>query len=334
MAELAELLPRVRYLSFAGAAARGMAYIGVVRALQAHGGLTALRGCVGVSSGALVALTVCINLSDEAIGVLIAEHDGVSVFGRGDMTRLLHTYGLDDGALLRALVHRVLELGGMSPTITFGNLRRLTGRDFACVTTSLSSGAERTWSADSAPDARVADAVVASMSLPFIFTPVELEGELHVDGGVAMQLAHAHFPLDETLLCSTWMPWRPELATWDGYARTVLRANINSHVQLIARTLRAEGRESHLLLVRDGEGELLKFDSRLVARGYSLALCALRPELPLAVARLVLGVAAMRRVEGHHHGAPFSAVALSTEAAPPPPATAAAAGAVPAAGAA
>lgn len=47
------------------------------------------------------------------------------------------------------------------------------------------------WSSQSTPDMSLARVIRASMSLPGIFTPVDLNGERHIDGGVA-----ANFPID------------------------------------------------------------------------------------------------------------------------------------------
>lgn len=50
-------------------------------------------------------------------------------------------------------------------------------------------------SADRTPRTPVADAVAASICLPVIFRPWEIDGELHVDGGIALNLPA--WPLDE-----------------------------------------------------------------------------------------------------------------------------------------
>jgi NTE family protein len=63
------------------------------------------------------------------------------------------------------------------------------------VSANLSRGALHLFSPERTPDTPVADAIAASICLPVIFTPWEIDGEMHVDGGIVSNLPA--WPFDE-----------------------------------------------------------------------------------------------------------------------------------------
>jgi NTE family protein len=63
------------------------------------------------------------------------------------------------------------------------------------VSANLTQGRLHLFSPDRTPDVAVADAVAASISLPVIFQPREIDGELHMDGGIVSNLPA--WPFDE-----------------------------------------------------------------------------------------------------------------------------------------
>lgn len=276
-----EALPSVRYLSFSGAASKGVMYIGALRALGRWGlDREQIRGCAGVSSGALVALLVCVNAEDSAVDAAFGEYNGRNLLETPDMASLINNFGLDNGQGLRDIVTTVLEMGGLSATTSFANLDRLTGRRFACFTTNLNTGKSVTWDAQSTPRAKVADAVVASMSIPFLFTPIALGGDLHVDGGVSCQLVTSYFPLDETLLVTT----RPRfqkavIDSWEHYARSIVQSLMWSQVSVCSRG------QPQLITLDEPEMEIpvTKIRVDLITVGYNYAIWMLFPALRSAI---------------------------------------------------
>jgi NTE family protein len=95
--------------------------------------------------------------------------------------------GAPGGALVRAAVLARMRAGGGS----LGRLRehvrgwgtRFDGRLRVC-TVDRRSGRRVVFGAPGAPPADVADAVVASCSIPWLYEPVEIGGREYVDGGV------------------------------------------------------------------------------------------------------------------------------------------------------
>ncbi|MGB9723083.1 MAG: patatin-like phospholipase family protein [Chloroflexia bacterium] len=168
---LARLLGRKRRrrrvgLALSGGGGRGIAHIGVFSVLMEAG---IIPDCVaGTSAGAAAGVLFCRGWSPEQMLRLVR---GLSLLdlGRPRLRRL----GLLDGTRFEELIR---ELVG---DLTFADL----SIPLAVVACDLLTG-ERVVLRQGA----LAPAVRASCSIPGIFTPVEMEGRLLVDGGLVDHL--------------------------------------------------------------------------------------------------------------------------------------------------
>lgn len=162
-------------LALGGGAARGWAHIGVIRALKDAGIEPAV--VAGTSVGAIVGSMVC---SEH----LEAFEDWVRAITRRDVVGYMD-FALGNGGFIqgRRLMKRLQETIGKH---RFADLQRPLG----VVATDLYSGQER-W----LREGDLATAVRASMALPGLFTPVQINGEWLADGGlvnpVPVSLCHA-----------------------------------------------------------------------------------------------------------------------------------------------
>ncbi len=166
--------PRIG-LALGGGAARGWAHLGVIRALAEQGIHPQI--IAGTSVGAIVGAMLC---SDH----IEAFEGWVKSLNRGDVLRYLD-FALGNGGFIqgRRLMARFHETFG---DVDFADLKLPLG----VVATDLYSGQER-W----LREGDLAVAVRASMALPGVFTPVQIDGEWLVDGGlvnpVPVSLCHA-----------------------------------------------------------------------------------------------------------------------------------------------
>lgn len=155
--------PTVSLVLGAGGA-RGLAHIGVIRALEARG--YRIRAVAGSSMGALVG-------GIYALGELETYAEWVSALDQTDVLRLLD-WTLAGGGLIRG--RRIID-----------KLRELTGEsdiedlpiDYTAVTVDLERGREL-W----LNRGLLFDAIRASIAIPGVFTPHIHRGRTLVDGGI------------------------------------------------------------------------------------------------------------------------------------------------------
>jgi NTE family protein len=166
-------------LVLSGGGLKGLAHIGVLRALEEHGLVPSL--VVGSSIGSLIGAA-------WASGVPLRQMEArARAVRRRDIFQVAHTdvafRRLQAPALYRRepLEFLVRSLVG---DVTFRDLpRRLLVN-----TVDLHSGMQVLWGLPGLLDTKVADAVVASCALPGIFPPRVINGRSYVDGAVVENL--------------------------------------------------------------------------------------------------------------------------------------------------
>ncbi|MCM1546211.1 MAG: patatin-like phospholipase family protein [Clostridiales bacterium] len=152
-------------LALGSGGARGVAHLGVIKALEEEG----IRPdyITGCSMGSVVGAGYANGLSIEEMYKIVKKLKPLQLI---DVTALPITrLALTRGNKMRNLL--VSSLGN----VTFDELKI----PFKCVASDLYSGRLVTLS-----EGKVATAVAASSSMPTIFPPVKLHGQLLIDGGV------------------------------------------------------------------------------------------------------------------------------------------------------
>lgn len=162
---------------FEGGGAKGAAYVG---ALQA----TRVQGCwfsavAGASAGAITAALIACGLIPEEIAAE-SEEAFKRLRPRGALAgirRLRTEFGALDNddvhAWLEEVLARQVTLFGCPPdgAVTFASLHRATEIELNVVCADLSRGRQLVFSPWDTPGVPVADAVLASSSIPFAFAP-------------------------------------------------------------------------------------------------------------------------------------------------------------------
>jgi NTE family protein len=153
-------------LALSGGAVRGIAHAGVLEVLVEEG--IPIRAVAGTSAGAIVGGLFCAGVPPGEIARLALETRWRDLF-----FAQVPRAGLFPGEGLERFFQRML------PARTFADL----ALPFAAVATDLESG--RRVDITSGP---LAEAILASCSLPVLLEPVRIGGRLLVDGGVSSQI--------------------------------------------------------------------------------------------------------------------------------------------------
>ena len=153
-------------LALSGGGARGVAHIGVLRALAEHGIEPDVLS--GTSAGAIVATWYAAGLSIEQMLDIVAESSLFKAF-----KIVIPNTGLTSLKYLKERLAKVIDKDDFAvlqkPTyIAISNLNK--GK------------------LEFKSEGPLFDVVMASSSIPLIFKPVELGGEIYVDGGVFCNL--------------------------------------------------------------------------------------------------------------------------------------------------
>ena len=89
----------IKNLVFSGAEVRGISYIGVIKAIEELDIAKSIETILGVSSGAIFALTMALGLTSRQLEQIILsisiEH--IIKFDTTAIFNITNTYGIDDG---------------------------------------------------------------------------------------------------------------------------------------------------------------------------------------------------------------------------------------------
>lgn len=184
----------IRNLVFQGGGVKGLAYAGVLEALEALGVLPGVARVAGASAGAIAAALVACGVTSARMQEVLT-HTSFRGFADGHgwllgaAERVLHPrHGVHPGRALEEWLQAQLgaltaaATGVARPALTLGELRALAEggtpgfRDLYVVATNLSAQAPRVLSADTTPALPVWKAVRMSMSIPIYFEAVEHDG--------------------------------------------------------------------------------------------------------------------------------------------------------------
>lgn len=160
-------------LCLSGGGARGIAHIGVLKALEEHNIFPQFIS--GASAGAIVGSLYASGKSMDEIIKIVNDANLFKIFRFGSLMG-----GLAKLSYLREVLQKEL------PNHCF---EALPSKLFICVS-NINKGK---WVI--LKEGNIIDAVVASSSIPLVFEPVEIRGELYVDGGLLN-----NFPIEPLMI--------------------------------------------------------------------------------------------------------------------------------------
>lgn len=199
----------VRNLVFQGGGVKGIAYVGVLQALEAQGVLSTVTRVAGTSAGAITAALVACGATAADLSDALT-HTSFRSFadGRGgllgDAERMMQRgYGIHPGATIETWLQQHVGavtgrlLGTPRPDLTLGALHALAAergapfRELYVISTDLVNQRAQVLSGLTTPDLPVWRAVRMSMSIPIFFAAVEQDGAWWADGACSW-----NYPID------------------------------------------------------------------------------------------------------------------------------------------
>lgn len=183
-------------LCIEGGGARGVALGGTIRALDEYGILSQLKQFVGSSAGAIGCTMIAAGYGAHEVHELNMNTDFNLFMDDSwgvvrDSNRFISRYGMCPGDFFQTWIEDLLLKKIGIASVTFQQLFNVTGNDLRITSVCVSDDKLVIFTHKSHPYMQVSLAVRASMSIPGVFCPVEIDGKLYVDGGLS-----DNYPLD------------------------------------------------------------------------------------------------------------------------------------------
>ncbi|MES1909760.1 MAG: hypothetical protein MHM6MM_002454 [Cercozoa sp. M6MM] len=201
---------QVEHLVFEGGGARALSYLGALQTLEdlPHSTflLDKIHSVAGSSAGSVIALGTAVGCKPHSLLNTIRVHfrrlqredfdwsfpESVVRWPRRVYSMINHG-SVNDGDTLMQVTQDIVRCGGLPANATFGDLYQQRGITLVVTATELSTLKVRYFSPTTSPDVALADAVVASQSIPFVFAPKRIGRQLYIDGGIGHQFPLALF---------------------------------------------------------------------------------------------------------------------------------------------
>ena len=230
-----------RIISFCGGGHLGITHIGILKALRERSLLKYVKGVVGISAGALIALMYVLGYTIEDMETLCQKID-LSIFTsiESEYAMLFYqTLCVNSGAMLDTYLTSLLENQGLSATTTFLELKKKRPNTFfRCYATRLQTSDIQEFSAERTPNHSITFATRASMCLPIIFAPMKdpFTETLYYDAGLIHNMPFVFLTEEEkrNSLCIYFdifngTPTEGDMFTTFKYAIKSLLTQRNSH---------------------------------------------------------------------------------------------------------
>jgi len=172
---------------FEGGGSRAFAHVGAIRALEENGLLGGLVNFAGTSAGSMFAVMLALGMTSREISVEMDALDlsdmDTKLLPLGVFSLILR-HGLANPGRIERSVRRVVSSRLGSERATLGDLHRHSEKTVVIVATRLNTEEPVFFSHATHGSVAVVDAVMASVSIPFLFVPRKIDGDAFVDGGV------------------------------------------------------------------------------------------------------------------------------------------------------
>ena len=183
------LIPPKR-ICLSGGGIRATAFLGALEVLETNGLLRSVKEYIGVSAGALICYGLVLGYTVQELKKLCMEFDFALIRSVDPESAMgfMDEFGFDKGENLRRFLESLLKQKNLAPETTFEefSLQKPNGPTLRCFATDLNVCMPREFSVALTPTVKLTDALLATMSLTFYFTPVldPLTGHYLTDGGV------------------------------------------------------------------------------------------------------------------------------------------------------
>jgi NTE family protein len=219
-----------KILVLSGGGIRGISFIGALHALHELNILQNMQTFAGTSVGSLILFLYIIGYKPIDLLEFIKAFD-LNKLKSISVSLFLESYGLDSGDKIVKTLVKFLDTQNIKHDITFIELFNKTNKTFIVTSVNVSEQKAEYFSHRTHPTMSVVQAIRMSISIPFVFTPVQFNNCLYVDGGCIDNFPLKQFSGNVDELIGVYIVNNNEdkknIRSFDEYAMNVINSMIN-----------------------------------------------------------------------------------------------------------
>lgn len=176
-------IDKIDTLVLSGGSMKGIAHIGVLKALEEQNILKNIKIFAGSSIGSVVSALYIFGYTPDELNEFICLLD-LKHFRNIDIDNFFQGFGVDDGQNFIMIIEKMMESKDINTHITFSELYKKTNIKLIMTSTCINDKTLHYISHETYPDMPVITGLRMSSSVPFWFVPVKYDNKLFIDGGI------------------------------------------------------------------------------------------------------------------------------------------------------
>lgn len=188
-----------KYLICSGGGLKGLGLIGVLEVLHQHKVIRKLEGIAATSIGGLVCAMSLLTYTHQEMIDLFLEIDFSEFINSFDIAKIITSGSLSNGTWCEQKVKMIIRGKLLTDEFTMLQLYESTGVHLILFSVRKSDGRLVAIDHLTMPDLMLWKALLMTMAVPFLFKPIEHEGDFYYDGGVLLNYPMCVFPCEESL---------------------------------------------------------------------------------------------------------------------------------------
>lgn len=157
-----------------------------------------IKKYIGTSIGSIISFLLILNYTPTELINFVLHLDFKVLESDIDCGLLFENYGINNGTKVISLIQTLLFNKLQCYNITFTELYQKTNKELTIIATNYTKKEESEFSYKKTPDISVLLAIRMSIAIPIIFTPVEYENNIYIDGGITNNFPINYGNIDKT----------------------------------------------------------------------------------------------------------------------------------------
>lgn len=181
-------------LVISGGAMKVTSVIGILKYLEEKDIVNHIKNYVGTSAGAIFCLLFSLGYTSKELREIILDifkDPNVTNFEPEGILNIINTFGINNGEHIEDLFNRFIYKKYNRYNMTFIDFAKQSGKNLVICVSNLTKEKVEYFSVDTTPHFSVAKAIRASCSIPIMFTPLCIDKNMYLDGGL-----YNNFPID------------------------------------------------------------------------------------------------------------------------------------------
>ena len=171
---------------FSGGGIKGVTYIGFMQALLEHITLEQITHYIGASAGSIFSLFLVLGYTLDEIKKIIFNYDFCNILSLEEpsIDNILCNLGLADGEEVKKFFVELIDVKLNLKDITFKELYEKTKIKYTLAVTNFTKQKLEYWNYETKPNMSIILGVLASSRVPLFFTPLIIDDNIYLDGGI------------------------------------------------------------------------------------------------------------------------------------------------------